>query len=162
MEEIKMKTKLIGILTLSALLYACEGSDIDVIVEEEQKPVETVEKAVKKEVKKVEATVNDILEIYNNDLNGQFVVTYNEKEKCFIFLPVNQTFNKDLVDMMQERLPLDEWYKVVDGMRSLTLATTEKLGDGYGHAIMNPYNAENILLLIKDGTVLLDAFEGRE
>ena len=158
-----MKAKLIAILTLSALLYACEGSELDVIVEEEQNPVETVDKPVKKEVKEeVKATVKDILVIYNENLNGQFQVSYNEKEKSFIFIPINTTFNKDLADMMNERLPLDEWYNVLEGLRNLSISTEEKLGGGYSHAIMNPYNAENILLLIKDGTVLLDAFEGMD
>ena len=152
--------KLLLLTLLSSLLYACTEEDL--VLEEVvtiEKPAEAPEEEKKEAVKIIPS---EILGVYKETLVGQFKVSYKEDAKTFIFVPINASFNLNLSDMMKGYSDLDEWYKIVEGVRGMSIATEEKIGSGYLHAIMNPFNEENVILVVGDGTVLLDAFEGKE
>lgn len=167
-----MLKKLIGVLALSLALVGCgDTSDTSDTSRVEPKQEEAVEEVVDKAVD-TDTSVNvesqddsqkikeeEVLQEFHKNMK-HFNTVYYEESKAYVMIPTSEDLKYEIGSIINKTLDRSNWDAVVDSV--VTLSTTlkgYKLGEGYAIMIMNPYNLDNVLLVVKDGVVIYDIID---
>ena len=103
-----------------------------------------------------EEQVESFTEILANSNKGLYNVKAYMDEKTIVFIPLHD-HEIDTIRSVKEGSQLHRsfWFDIVDLHIEKSELISENL-PGYSLAVVNPYNHDNALLLIKDGTIYYD------
>ena len=155
-----------GVISIGLLLGACSEEAVQVDekkVVEESKPV-APPKEEKEVAPKEDLTDKSVDEaIMLKKLKENFIevgdVTFDEESKVFTVHPEDPQVAVELAEMLDGTRSKESWYNLVESFTGLSERIGRKLGPGYGLAMANPVNEENVILIITDGLVIYDVFE---
>jgi hypothetical protein len=129
------------------------------LVEDTEEPTSTVKTTTVKTTKEPQKTNNNI-EIwkvaYNETYSEYFnKIEYLEDEKMFCFYP-NKEMKESILILAstkgEETELKDSWYNMLEGFKEVTKENKHII------AIVNPYNEENLIMIVDNGNVLYSEF----
>lgn len=157
-------------LTLAASLAACGDDEAETVVSTESnergyaKEISDSSKQEKEwtdeELDTFTTTFLEETMLYNMQLFLDETVRsdFNKETKTYTMMPHNQGFIKAL-EMYEELGGSQEWNDIQAAIIELSNNAKNDMGEGYKFVILNPYNADEVILEIEDGKVTYDFVE---
>lgn len=129
--------------------------EVDVATEEAPPADEVTEDAEENDPESQAILEELALQVVRDSFGEGYEITLNDD--TFEYLPLDADIGYAAVMVKEGQMSRDEWNYLLDSFKEMSLSYTDLLGEGYLHAIVNPMNTENYLVLIMDGAVLYDA-----
>lgn len=179
-----------GVIVLSALIGSCGDDEAtqpattepkQEVVQKEEPKKETPKEEVKKEEPKQEVKKEEpkpepkkeeskelsqsqkeqaMLSIIKTSFDGIADVKFDKDSKAYTIFPTEDGFIQAIALMQSGAMSKDTWYGLVDSTKQTSSNMSKQLGSGYTLNILNPANKDNVILMVMDGVVIYDAFQG--
>lgn len=130
----------------------------EAVVKATKEPQETI-KETEKTTKTPQETINNIKnwKVAYNETYSEFFsdIKYMEDEKMFVFYP-NKEMKLSILELAstkgEESALKDSWYNMLEGFKEVTKENKHII------SIANPYNTENLIMIVDNGNVLYSEF----
>ena len=131
--------------------------------EKEEKAAE--EKAAKEKAEAEQAAKEEEIDleqahlyIMQEHMNMYVDVTFDKESKTYKMTPTKEQLITE-IEMLPLGIGLDNWQDMVDGIASMSKANSDNLGEGYSITLVNPLNADNIILWVMEGEVIYNVVD---